>query len=170
MGISESMMPEFDREMASTRKTLERVPGDKLAWKPHEKSSSMGDLANHLANLASWTSLAIGTESFDFAPEGVPMKLPEGKSTEEILALFDQNVVEARESLSGASDEEFPKTWTLFFNKRKIMSKSKAEVLRDFVLSHMIHHRAQLGVYLRLNDIPLPMIYGPTADENPFGG
>lgn len=169
MGISDSMLPEFDREMASTRKTLERVPDDKLAWKPHEKSASMGGLANHLANLPSWGSLTIGTESFDFAPEGVPMKLPEGTSTEEILTMFDQNVTEAREAIAGAGDDEFPKSWTLFFNKRKIMTKTKAEVLRDFVLSHMIHHRAQLGVYLRLNDVPLPMIYGPTADENPFG-
>ena len=168
MGLSDSLLPEFDREMASTRKTLERVPDGKFDWKPHQKSSSMGDLANHLANLPSWGSLTIGSESFDFAPEGAPMKLPEGKTTAEVLALFDQNVAGAREAIAGAADEEFPKSWTLFFNKRKIMTKSKADVLRDFVLSHMIHHLAQLGVYLRLNDVPLPMIYGPTADENPF--
>jgi uncharacterized damage-inducible protein DinB len=170
MGIGESMLPEFDREMATTRKALERVPTDKFDWKPHQKSSSMGELAHHLAHLPWWGGLAIGSESFDFAPDGVPMKLRETKTTDEILTWFDENVATTREALAAASDEEFPKPWTLFFNKRKITTKSKAEVLRDFMLSHMIHHRAQLGVYLRLNDIPVPMTYGPTADENPFGG
>ncbi|HSS21107.1 MAG TPA: DinB family protein [Pyrinomonadaceae bacterium] len=169
MGIGESLLPEFDREMASTRKTLERVPDDKFDWKPHAKSASMLELAHHLAHLPWWGGLAIGSDSFDFAPEGTPMKLPETKSTAEVLSWFDENVATTRQAIAGASDDEFSKPWTLFFNKRKIMTKSKAEVLRDFMLSHSIHHRAQLGVYLRLNDIPLPMIYGPTADENPFG-
>jgi uncharacterized damage-inducible protein DinB len=168
MGLSDSLLPEFDREMSTTRTTLERVPTDKFDWKPHQKSSSMGALAHHLAHLPNWGSVALGGESFDFAPAGVPMKLPKTDSIEGVLAMFDENVAQAREAIARAGDEDFQKSWTLLFNGRKITTKSKAEVLRDFVLSHTIHHRAQLGVYLRLNDIPVPMSYGPTADENPF--
>lgn len=168
MGLADLLLPEYDREMATTRKFIERVPDGNFDWKPHEKSSSLGALANHLGNLPSWGSLALSGDSFDFAPDGKPMKLPEGKSTPEILALFDQNVAQTRAAIAGASDEEFAKPWTLLFNGRNIMTKSKADVMRDFVLSHTIHHRAQLGVYFRLNDIPVPMAYGPTADENPF--
>ncbi len=168
MALRDSLLPEFDREMATTRKTLERAPTDKFDWKPHQKSSSMGELTHHLAHLPWWGGQALDSESFDFAPDGVPTKLRETKTIEEVLAWFDENVAATRQAISAASDDDFGKPWTLFFNGRKIMTKSKAEVMRDFVLSHTIHHRAQLGVYLRLNDIPLPMTYGPTADENPF--
>jgi uncharacterized damage-inducible protein DinB len=168
MRFSETLLPEFDREMANTRRHLERVPDDKFDWKPHQKSSSMGALAHHIAHLPGWGSLAIGSESFDFAPDGVPMKLPQVDSTAELVAMFDENVAKTRAAIAASADEDFQKSWTLFFNGRKITTKSKSEILRDFVMSHTIHHRAQLGVYLRLNDIPVPATYGPTADESAF--
>jgi len=168
MGLSKSLLPEFDNEMANTRKSLERVPDDKFAWKPHEKSFAMGNLAGHLANLPSWGSLTIGSDSFDMAPEGKPLKTPELGSTKSVLEKFDENVAATRAAIAGAEDEDLFKPWSLMSNGQTILTMPKIAVLRNFVMNHMIHHRAQLGVYLRLNDIPVPAIYGPSADENPF--
>lgn len=169
MGLSKSLLPEFDHEMANTRKTLERVPDAKFAWKPHEKSFSMGGLATHLANLPSWGSLTISSDSFDMAPSGQPLKTPELSSTKDLLEKFDENVAATRSAIAGASDAELFKPWRLLSNGNTILTMPKIAVLRSFVMNHLIHHRAQLGVYLRLNDIPVPSIYGPSADENPFG-
>ena len=168
MGLSESLLPEFDNEMANTRKTLERVPDDKFDWKPHEKSFAMGALAGHLANLPSWGSLTIGSDSFDMSPGGEPLKAAALNSGKDVLAMFDENVAKTR-AIAGASDQDLFKPWTLLSNGHTILTMPKVAVLRNFVMNHMIHHRAQLGVYLRLNDIPVPAIYGPSADENPFG-
>jgi uncharacterized damage-inducible protein DinB len=168
MAISKSLLPEFDNEMANTRKTLERVPDDKFAWKPHEKSFPMGGLATHLANLPSWGSLIISSDSFDVAPGGNPVKTPELNSTSAVLQKFDENIAATRAAIEAASDEDLFKTWTLQSNGKGLMTLPKIAVLRGFVMNHMIHHRAQLGVYLRLNDIPVPSIYGPSADESPF--
>jgi uncharacterized damage-inducible protein DinB len=168
MGLSESLLPEFDHEMANTRKTLERVPDGKFDWKPHEKSSKMGNLAGHLANLPSWGALAISSDSFDMAPGGKPVKTPEVSSTKDVIAKFDENVAATRAAIAGAKDEEFFRPWALLSNGKTILSMPKVAVLRSFVISHIIHHRAQLGVYLRLNDIPVPSIYGPSADESSF--
>jgi uncharacterized damage-inducible protein DinB len=168
MSLAQAVLPEFDHEMANTRKTLERVPDDKFAWVPHSKSMPMGGLASHLANIPSWASLAIGSDSFDLAPQGQPVKAPGCNSREEVLALFDKNVSSAREAIAAATDEELFKKWSLLSSGNTVLSMPKIAVLRAFVLSHTIHHRAQLGVYLRLNDIPVPSIYGPSADENPF--
>lgn len=168
MALSNSLLPEFDNEMANTRKTLERVPDEKFAWKPHDKSFPMGGLATHLANLPSWGSLTLSSDSFDVAPEGKPMKTPELNSTKDVLQTFDENVKATRAAIVGASDEDFFKPWTLQSNGNTLMTMPKIAVLRSFVMNHMIHHRAQLGVYLRLNDIPVPSIYGPSADESPF--
>lgn len=168
MGLSESLLPEFDHEMANTRKTLERVPDEKFAWKPHEKSFPMGNLAGHLANLPSWGILTISSDSFDMAPGGQPLKTPELSSTKDMLAKFDENVAATRSAIAGASDADLFKTWTLMSNGNTILTMPKIAVLRSFVMNHMIHHRAQLGVYLRLNDIPVPSIYGPSADEGAF--
>jgi uncharacterized damage-inducible protein DinB len=169
MGLSESLLPEFDHEMANTRKTLERVPDDKFAWKPHDKSMAMGALAGHLANLPSWGSLTIGSDSFDLAPGGEPATQPDLKSTKDVLATFDENIAKSRSAIAGASDQDLFLPWTLLSNGSTILTMPKVAVLRSFVMNHVIHHRAQLGVYLRLNDIPVPSIYGPSADENPFG-
>jgi uncharacterized damage-inducible protein DinB len=166
MAISESLLPEFDQEMANTRKTLERVPDDKFGWKPHAKSYAMGALTTHLANLPSWAVLTINADSFDMAPPGAePFKLPEAKSRQAALEMFDKNVADARTALAGATDEHLLKPWSLLSGGNTIMTLPKIAVLRSFVMNHIIHHRAQLGVYLRLNDIPVPSIYGPSADE-----
>ncbi|MGI8733259.1 MAG: DinB family protein [Pyrinomonadaceae bacterium] len=169
MPLSDALLPEFDLEMANTRKTLERVPTDKLDWTPHAKSMTMGGLATHLSNLPSWTNYTIDEDSLDLAPGGVP--LPQATpvtSSAELLEVFDSNVAKARAAIAGASDEDLFKMWALQRAGTTLMTLPKVAVLRGFVLNHNIHHRAQLGVYLRLNDIPVPSIYGPSADENPF--
>jgi uncharacterized damage-inducible protein DinB len=168
MGLGESLLPEFDYEMANTRKTLERVPDDKFDWKPHAKSSAMGALAGHLANLPSWGALAIGSDSFDMAPGGEPVKASALSSRKDVLSTFDDNVTKTRSAIQSASDQDLFKPWTLMSNGKTILTMPKVAILRSFVVNHIIHHRAQLGVYLRLNDVPVPSIYGPSADENPF--
>jgi len=165
MPLSQALLPEFDHEMANTRKTLERVPDDKFNWKPHEKSFPMGALATHLANLPSWASLAVGSDSFDMAPEGKPLKTPELHTREAVLETFDKNIAAARQAIQNASDADLFKPWSLLASGKTLLTLPKAAVLRSFVMNHIIHHRAQLGVYLRLNDIPVPSIYGPSADE-----
>ena len=169
MPLSATLLPEFDQEMKNTRKTLERVPEEKFGWKPHEKSWAMGGLATHIANLVSWANWSIEHDSFDLAPNGAPLpQAPAAKSRQELLATFDKNVATARAAIAGASDAELMKSWALQRNGQTLMSLPKVAVLRSFVMNHGIHHRAQLGVYLRLNDIPVPAIYGPSADESPF--
>ena len=170
MAISEALLPEFDQEMANTRKVLERVPGNRFEWRPHQKSGTMGWLAGHLANLPSWVQTTINCDELDLAPGGKtpePPTLP--TSTTELLASFDKNAAEARTVIAGASDSEFVKRWSLLKGGSTLMTLPKSAVLRSFVMNHLIHHRAQLGVYLRLNDISVPSTYGPSADENPMG-
>ena len=165
MAISHALLPEFDHEMANTRKTIERVPDDKFAWKPHEKSFAMGALASHLSNIPSWAGVTINMDEFDMSPAGQPLKSTELRSTAEVLAQFDKNVTEARAAIEGASDAHLFGIWTLLANGNKVVAMPRVACLRSFVMNHIIHHRAQLGVYLRLNDIPVPSIYGPSADE-----
>ena len=166
MGLNEALLPEFDHEMANTRKTLERVPDDKLGWKPHEKSFAMGPLANHIAFLPAWAVHTVNEESIDIAPPGEPpLKTPQSNSREEIVAMFDKQVAAARAAIASASDEQLFKKWTLLHGGKVVFSLPRIAVLRSFVMNHIIHHRAQLGVYLRMNDIPVPSIYGPSADE-----
>jgi uncharacterized damage-inducible protein DinB len=166
MSISEALLPEFDQEMANTRRTLERIPEDKFDWKPHEKSMPLGDLAVHLATMVEWSAEAIKQDSLDIAPEGGPAyEQPKANSRGEIVEMFDKGVAVARAAIEGASDEELAKPWTLLSGGKEIFTMPKIAVIRGVVISHSIHHRAQLGVYLRLNDIPVPAIYGPSADE-----
>lgn len=165
MSISAAILPEFDHEMATTRKTLERVPDALFDWKPHAKSYTMGALAGHLSNIPAWTKSTLEQDSLDFAPNGVPLKQDAPKNTVEILKAFDANVASARAAIAKTSDAVFAETWTLLANGQKIFAQPKAGVLRGFIISHLIHHRAQLGVYLRMNDIPHPSMYGPSADE-----
>ena len=148
--------------MANTRKTLERVLEDKLGWKPHPKSFSMGQLASHIVSMLGWSKVTIEQDSFDVATN--PQQ-PEYKSRKELLENFDKNVAEARASIAKASDDELRKPWSLMRGSQAIFTQPRSALLRGFVMNHLIHHRAQLGVYLRLNDVPVPSIYGPSADE-----
>jgi len=166
MPISQTILPEFDHEMANTRRTLERVPDEKFSWKPHEKSTSLGGLATHLANIPSWTAQTFDRDELDIAPPGQPpYRLPEAKSRAEILEAFDKNVASARAALEAASDENWKGKWSLLNGGKPIFTLPRTAVMRGFIMSHSIHHRAQLGVYLRLLDVPVPSIYGPSADE-----
>ena len=169
MGLSDTILPEFDHEMANTRKTLERIPDDKFDWKPHEKSMAMGGLGTHLSNIPTWAIHTIEKDSLDLAPAGAPMpRLEQARSSSELLATFDKNISLARAAIAAATDQELLKPWTLLHAGKTILTLPKIAVLRSFVMNHNIHHRAQLGVYLRLNDIPVPSIYGPSADEGGF--
>jgi uncharacterized damage-inducible protein DinB len=169
MGMSEALVNEFDHEMAGTRKTLERVPDGKFDWKPHDKSGSMGWLAAHLANLAGWAGTTINQDSLDLAPGGKPIQPPPPpKSRKELLELFDKNVAESRKAIAGASDATLLKPWSLLNNGQTLMTMPRIQCLRGFVFNHTIHHRAQLGVYLRLNNVAVPALYGPSADEQAF--
>ena len=167
MPINQTLLPEFDQEMANTRKTLALVPDDKLDWRPHRKSWTMRELASHVANLPTWTAITLNQDSIDVAPRegGQPQQVPVG-SQKELLERFDQNIMPAREAIASASDEQFMKPWTLLSGGEKVFTMPRSAVLRSFVLNHMIHHRAQLGIYLRLIDVPLPAIYGPSADDS----
>jgi len=169
MPISQMILPEFDHEMANTRKTLERVPDDKFDWKPHEKSMTLGGLSTHLATIPSWTAYTFDRDELDLAPPGEPDYGEEPRrSRAEVLAAFDKNVASARAALEAATDENWQGKWSLLNRAKPIFTLPRAAVMRGFILSHSIHHRAQLGVYLRLLDVPVPSIYGPSADEGSF--
>jgi uncharacterized damage-inducible protein DinB len=166
MALRDALLPEFDTEMASTRKVLERVPEAKLSYKPHPKSGSLEWLAWHVADLPHWVVETINKDELDFAPAGAARPAPPKiESREKLLASFDEKVAAARTAIAGASDDHLAKSWTLKGGGHTIFSMPRAAVLRSFVMNHIIHHRAQLGVYLRLNDVPVPGMYGPSADE-----
>jgi uncharacterized damage-inducible protein DinB len=167
MALNQSLLPEFDMEMANTRKTLERVPDDKLAWRPHEKSMTMGRLAAHVTEVPMWGEFTLTTESFDVAPSDGPafQPPPQPQSRKELLDVFDKGVASLRQALSTITDQDLMKPWSLKKGGQAIFTMPRVAVFRSFVMNHGIHHRAQLGVYLRLNNVPLPAIYGPSADE-----
>ena len=165
MPIAETLLAEFDHEMTATRKVLERVPDDKRDWKPHQKSFSLGALATHVANLPTWGTETLTKSEIDVT--GNPAMTAHA-STAEMLAAFDRNVEAARGALTGKSDPELAAMWSLRRNGKTLFSMPKTVVWRSFVMSHLIHHRAQLTVYLRLLDVPVPSIYGPSADEPAF--
>ena len=166
MPYAESILPEFEQEMASTRKVLERVPDDKLDWKAHPKSNSIGWNANHLAEIPGWVAGTLNQASWDILPPGgEPYKSPKLSSKAEILALFDKNVAEARKAFEAVRDEDVQQTWSLLKAGTPIITMPRAAVIRNFVINHAIHHRAHLCVYLRLNDIPVPGMYGPSGDD-----
>lgn len=162
MPIVDALLPEFDHEMTVTRKLLERVPEDQLAWKPHQKSYSLGQLAQHVAQLPSWGPITLNESETDIAGSQPPQQ---AASRADLLQQFDHNVAAARAALVSKSDAELMVPWTLKREGHAIFSMPKTSVWRSFVMNHLIHHRAQLGVYLRLKDVPLPSMYGPSADE-----
>ena len=166
MAMSQALLGEFDHEMANTRKSLERVPDAKFNWKPHTKSMTMGALASHIAFIPHWRKLTLDTPNFDVNPPGGQQARPPELTTKaEILAFFDKNVPEARTAIAAASDQAMMAPWTLLNSGKTVFTMPRIGVLRAMIMNHMIHHRAQLGVYLRLNDLPVPSIYGPSADE-----
>ncbi len=162
MPLVDALLPEFDREMTTTRKLLERVPDDRFDWKPHPKSMSLGQLAQHVATIPSWGAVTITQPGIDL---GGGNPLPTMTSRADLLAAFDKNVAETRTALGGRSDAEFMAAWTLKSSGHTVFTMPKAAVWRGFVMNHLIHHRAQLSVYLRMNDVPVPSMYGPSADE-----
>lgn len=165
MALNQSMLPEFQIETATTRKFLERVPMEKADWRPHEKSMSMGDLARHIAHVASYVSATIQTPELDVMSGDPSMAPPAANSAAELVAHFDRFVEEAMASLGGADDATLLAPWKLSAGGQEVFTMPRIAVLRSMVINHLVHHRAQLGIYLRMNDIPVPSAYGPSADE-----
>ena len=161
MALNEPLLPEFDQEAASTRLLLERVPVQDADWKPHPKSMALGALAVHVANLAAWLGMTLTSTELDIAVSPPPAPFT---TVEALLAAFDKNVAASRAALARAADADFAVPWSLKSGDQVHFTLPRAVIVRSFILSHLIHHRAQLGVYLRLRDVPLPPCYGPTAD------
>ncbi len=162
MPVCEVLLPEFDFEMANTRKMLERVPDGKFNYKPHEKSMTLGRLAAHVAEIPSYLTFTMQNERLDLTGEETHAT---PNTRKELLDAFDKHVAEGRRALATASDEALAKTWTLTYKGQQIFSMPRAAVVRGMVISHLIHHRAQLSVYLRLNNVGIPGMYGPSADD-----
>lgn len=166
MPIAALLLPEFDAECASARAVLQRVPDDRIEWKPHAKSFPMGHLAQLVAMLPGWTAVVIGKTEHDIAPkDGPPGSIYSFQKVSALLEQFDVNVREARPILAACSDADFDVPWTLKAAGNTVATASRYMMFRTNVLNHLVHHRAQLGVYLRLTDQPVPQMYGPTADE-----
>jgi uncharacterized damage-inducible protein DinB len=162
MAIKDALLADYDHEMGSTRRLLERVPGDKLAWKPHDKSMSLGGLATHLGRIPQWAGTILNEPSFDLAE--APPDPAEHTSLAGILSAFDEGRTRTRAWMD-KTDGEYNSLWTLKRGGQQLFSVPRVSAFRSFVLHHIIHHRGQLSVYLRLNDVPVPAIYGPSADE-----
>jgi len=165
MPFSKMLLPEFDEEMKNTRKLLECVPDGKFDYQPHKKSMTLGRLATHVAELPSWAIATLGQEVLDMQPGFKPQI---ASSRAELLQMFDKNVAEAREKIAAATDEDWQKIWTFKFAGKTIISMPRSSVMRFTIMNHLIHHRAQLGVFLRLNEVAIPGMYGPSADEQKF--
>ena len=165
MTIAELLLPEFDQEMAATRRVLERVPEDKFSWKPHDKSFSMGNLASHIVNSIKWTDVTMNQTEFDLAGVSPEEMNQAAKDRTELLAWLDADAAIARKAL-GKSDADYFVPWTLKQGDTVFFTMPRYSCVRSFCLNHIVHHRAQLGVYLRLNDIAVPGAYGPSADES----
>jgi uncharacterized damage-inducible protein DinB len=166
MTIAHSLLPEFDYEAATTRKLLERVPADKVDFKPHPKSFALGPLSLHIVNLLNWFKMTVTVDELDLHPPGgEPWKSPGYESPEATLRQFDAEVVKAREILTAMPDEAFGQTWTLKYQGATVFALPRSAALRTYVFNHLVHHRGQLSVYLRMCEVPLPEMYGPTADS-----
>ena len=160
------MLPEFDHETATTRLLLERVPEDKASWRPHVKSMSLGELAAHVASIPAWAPVTLKETEFDTNPiGGQPYVSPQFETTAKLLETYDRGIKAARAMLAATTDGEMMVAWTLKSGGRMMFNMPRAAVFRSFIMNHTIHHRGQLSVYLRLCDVALPPIYGPTADS-----
>ena len=163
MTIGEAILPEYDHEMSTTRKTLERVPEDKFSWKPHEKSMTLGRLASHVAELPGFLNSILTMDEFDFTKGHYKPSL--AKTPEELISLFQEKLDEVIHTLENTSDEKMNANFTLRSGDHVIASVPRTVAVRAMALNHLIHHRGQIAVYLRLLDIPVPGLYGPSADE-----
>ena len=164
MTMNDAFVQELEQEAQTTRRVLERVPDDKLGWKPHDKSMSLGQLALHVATVPG-TVAEVAVQSPFQVPE---MTQPQANSAAELLPALDQSVAKAKSTIEGLDEAAMAATWTLQAGDREVMAIPRAVLLRSIMLNHWYHHRGQLSVYLRLLDVPVPSIYGPSADENPF--
>jgi uncharacterized damage-inducible protein DinB len=162
MAIREALLADYDHEMGTTRRLLERLPDDRLEWKPHDKSMSLGGLATHLSRIPEWGATILNEPSFDLAD--APPTAAAQVSRDAILAVFDAARAGTRAWMD-KSDGEYTALWTLKRGGQQLFSVPRVAAFRSFVLHHIIHHRGQLSVYLRLNDVAVPAIYGPSADE-----
>jgi uncharacterized damage-inducible protein DinB len=163
MNIAQSLLPEFDHEMANTRRTLERLPEDKLGFVPDPKSMPLGRLAGHITEMVSWGAVTMQTDSLNIQPgDFTPLV---ATSQQQLLGEFDKNVAAARKELESASDADYMKPWTLSFQGNVMFAMPKVGVIRSMVMNHIIHHRAQLTVYYRMTGVPVPALYGPSGDE-----
>jgi uncharacterized damage-inducible protein DinB len=163
MSIAQSLLPEFDHEMANTRRTLERIPEDKLSFKPDPKSMDLAHLAGHIAQLSGWGTMIMTTDSLNLEPNQFQPLI--ATSRQQLLGEFDKDVAAARKALESASDADYMKPWSLSFQGNEIFSMPRIGVVRSMVMNHVIHHRAQLTVYFRMTGVPVPALYGPSADE-----
>ncbi len=166
MSIAQALLGEWDHELVATRKILERIPSDQMGYKPHEKSFSLGDLANHVATIPLWGQTTATSDEFDFNPPGGEMwKPPRTASAAELVTLFDEASAGFKAALAGVTDTQMMRPWSLLNAGQAMFTMPKAAVLRGFIFNHLVHHRGQLTVYLRLLDVPVPSVYGPSADE-----
>ena len=164
MRLVDSILMELEQEGKTTRKILERVPQDKLGWKPHARSMSLGQLALHIANVPANISRMASVDAFEFGN----FSAAEARTTQEILSALDSSLGQARDLLGGMNDERLLATWTASRGGQTLLTLPRIGLLRAILLNHWYHHRGQLSVYLRLLDVPVPSVYGPTADDNPF--
>ncbi|HTW32092.1 MAG TPA: DinB family protein [Candidatus Sulfotelmatobacter sp.] len=164
--LIEPILAELHEEAAITKRVLQRVPADKLAWRPHAKSMSLGQLAQHVATIPGGLARLVSQDSFDVTQGN--FNPPQPASLDEILAAHEQSIRDAEQLLQGMSDQQATAGWRLLRNGAEVFTRRRIEVLRSIMLNHWYHHRGQLSVYLRLLDIPVPVIYGRSADENPF--
>lgn len=164
MSLAEALLMEFDQEAQTTKRVLERVPDGKLAWKPHPKSFSLGQLALHIAAGPGQIVAAVAQDTAE-APD---FSQPEAKSRQEVLETYSKSIASARASLKSMDDARLVSMWSLTRNGKPMMEMPRIAFLRSILMNHIYHHRGQLSVYLRMLDVPVPSIYGPSADENPF--
>jgi uncharacterized damage-inducible protein DinB len=165
MAIRDALLPEYDHEMGTTRRLLERTPEAEFAWKPHDKSMTLGQLAGHIANIPRWCNAITDNAVFDVATAGDDARPRTPTSIADLVTEFDRKVADARARIAATGDPQMAEPWTFKQGDQEIFTMPRVSAIRSFILNHIIHHRGQLSVYLRLKNVPLPPIYGPTADE-----